>query len=97
MRTLELFFGAILVGAYWWIGGYAISWFLPDPLPFQVTRICAATGIMLFALGAVYEDMGYKFPPPLGCLVFVPPGTMIFAGMVIWAMSLVGLFRTFRR
>ena len=91
-----LVFGATLAGVYWWLGGVGISWFLPDPLPYQIQAVCVAIGVGLYLLGTKWEDMTGKFPVWISLLTFAPPGTMLFAGIITWAMSLVGLFGPFK-
>ena len=96
-EPIQIIIGAIFIGAYWYFGGYALTWFLPDPMPVQTARIGMAIGLTIFVVGNIYEEFGYKFPPPLGCLMFAPPGAMIFVGVVFWVMSFFGLVEDFRR
>ena len=97
IRDLKRVWESILFGGYWWVGGYTLAWFTPDPWPARVAVVCLAVGVLLYLIGEVFETAGYEFPALIGCLLFAPPLTMILVGIAAWLMSLGGIFRAFRR
>ena len=96
-EKVEQLTGALFIAIYWAIGGYGISWFAPDPYPSIVIRLSVAIGLIFYAIGVAYEDAQEQIPVYIGCLIIAPPGTMIFAGLVTWGLSLLGVVQSFRR
>ncbi|MEM7027960.1 MAG: hypothetical protein AAF629_00100 [Chloroflexota bacterium] len=50
------------MGIYWWLGGYALTWLLPDPWPERTAISCMAFGVFLFLISTFYEENGYQAP-----------------------------------
>ena len=80
---------AFLFGLYWLAGGYLLAWF--TPWASQVARICAAIGLVLYLVSAIYEETGRRTPFFVGCLLFAPPMTFVTISAIVWAMSFVEL------
>ena len=95
-RASKVVWESMLAGGYWWLGGYVLAWYTPEPWPARIAVVCLAVGVCLVLIGDAFEEAGYKFPALVGCLLFAVPLTMLFVGGVAWGLSLVGLFRPFR-
>lgn len=96
MDWVRILWETIYIAVYWGIGGYALSWFFPNPWPMRVATICFAFGSTVYVITSQIEDMQFKAPPVLSCLMFAPPMTMMLAGLITWAMALLGIIEPFR-
>ena len=95
-RARITFRDSLIVAAYWFVGGYSLTWFLPEPIPLQTATICLIIGSFLYLLGRLYELFDRPFPCSIGILMIALPFNMVFFGVVFWVMSLLGLVSSFR-
>lgn len=96
MKWLTYIIESVLVGAYWLVGGYALTWILPDPWPFRIALRLMIFGIFLHWINLIFELFDHQAPSATSCIVFALPMTMIFAGVIFWVMAFLGLIEPFR-
>ena len=79
----------LFITVYWFAGGYVATWF--TPFAFLVGRIGVIIGLVSFLIFLMYEDSDRKAPIIVGCVLWAPPPTLMFAGAVIWGTRFLEL------